>query len=127
VTLPWRDVDGEPLSVDLILTTRERKAVNRNYWNGAVWKQALEAAGIEPSRENGMHALRHHYASVLLEDGVSIKAVSDYLGHADPAFTLRTYTHLLPSSGDRAREAVEAAFAARRSGMAMESKATRLQ
>ena len=113
VTLPWRDVDGEPRSIDLILTTRERKAVNRNYWNGAVWKKALTAAGVEPSRVNGMHALRHHYASVLLEDGVSIKAVSDYLGHADPAFTLRTYTHLLPSSRDRAREAIEAAYATR--------------
>jgi hypothetical protein len=40
--------------------------------------------------------------SVLLEDGVSIKALAEYLGHADPGFTLRTYTHLMPSSEDRA-------------------------
>jgi integrase len=43
-----------------------------------------------------MHALRHFYASVLLDAGESIKAVSEYLGHSDPGFTLRTYTHLLP-------------------------------
>lgn len=36
-----------------------------------------------------MHALRHFYASVLLDGGESIKAVSEYLGHADPAMTLR--------------------------------------
>lgn len=28
--------------------------------------------------------LRHHFASVPLEDGVSIKAVAEFLGHADP-------------------------------------------
>ncbi|GGS54496.1 hypothetical protein GCM10010238_49870 [Streptomyces griseoviridis] len=46
-----------------------------------------------------MHALRHAYASVPLDAGESIKALSEYLGHSDPGFTLRTYTHLLPSSG----------------------------
>jgi len=65
------------------------------------------AAGIEPSRANGMHALRHFYASVLLDAGESIKALAEYLGHSDPAFTLRTYTHLLPSSEQRTRQAVD--------------------
>jgi integrase len=31
-----------------------------------------------------LHALRHAYASVLLEAGESIKALSEYLGHSDP-------------------------------------------
>jgi integrase len=39
-----------------------------------------------------MHALRHFYASVLLDAGESIKALSEYLGHHDPSFTLRTYS-----------------------------------
>lgn len=60
-----------------------------------------------------MHALRHYYASVLLDAGESIRALADYLGHADPGFTLRTYTHLMPSSEDRARAAIDAAFAPR--------------
>ena len=59
-----------------------------------------------------MHALRHWYASVLLDAGESIRAVSEYLGHSDPGFTLRTYTHLMPSSTERTRAAVDAAFAA---------------
>ena len=58
-----------------------------------------------------MHALRHHYASVLLDAGESIKAVSEYLGHTDAGFTLRTYTHLMPSSDERTRRAVDDAFA----------------
>jgi hypothetical protein len=58
-------------------------------------------AGVEPTRENGMHALRHFNASVLLDAGESIRALAEYLGHADPGFTLRVYTHLMPSSEDR--------------------------
>lgn len=57
-----------------------------------------------------MHALRHAYASVLLDAGENIKALSEYLGHSDPGFTLRTYTHLLPSSETRTRKAVDDAF-----------------
>ena len=48
--------------------------------------------------------------SVLLDAGESIKALSTYLGHADPGFTLRTYTHLLPTSEDRTRRAIDKAF-----------------
>ncbi|MEV0470558.1 site-specific integrase, partial [Streptomyces prunicolor] len=32
------------------------------------------------------------------------------LGHSDPGFTLRTYTHLLPSSETRTRKAIDDAF-----------------
>ncbi|WP_374220887.1 tyrosine-type recombinase/integrase [Nocardioides sp. SYSU D00038] len=46
-----------------------------------------EAAGIDPGTDTGMHALRHFYASALLEASVSIKTLSEYLGHHDPAFT----------------------------------------
>lgn len=95
----------------LIFTTRERKPINRNYYNARIWKPALVAAGAEPTRANGMHALRHYFASVLLDAGESIRALADYLGHTDPGFTLRTYTHLMPASDDRARRAVEDAFA----------------
>ena len=39
----------------------------------------------------------------MLAGGVSIKELAEYLGHKDPAFTLRVYAHMLPSSYDRAR------------------------
>jgi integrase len=57
-----------------------------------------------------MHALRHFYASVLLDAGENIKALAEYLGHSDPGFTLRTYTHLMPNSQARARGAIDQAF-----------------
>jgi integrase len=57
-----------------------------------------------------MHALRHFFASALLDAGESIKAIAEWLGHSDPAFTLRTYTHLMQSSQGRARRAIDTLF-----------------
>jgi hypothetical protein len=50
----------------------------------------------------------------LIADGERRPALADYLGHSDPGFTLRTYTHLMPSSEDRTRQAVDAAFSSSR-------------
>ncbi len=74
---------------------------------------ALGAAG-EATRENGMHAARHVYASVLLDAGESIKALSEYLGHSEPGFTLRVYTYLMPNSEARTKKAVDRALVERR-------------
>lgn len=57
-----------------------------------------------------MHALRHFYASVLLDAGENIKALSLYLGHANPGFTLRVYTHLMQSRESRTRDAVDGLY-----------------
>ncbi|WP_406206482.1 tyrosine-type recombinase/integrase [Streptomyces sp. NBC_01017] len=64
----------------------------------------------EPSRGLGFHALRHTYASVQLEAGESIVSLARWLGHADPGFTLRTYTHFMPDAGTRGRAAMDAWF-----------------
>jgi integrase len=113
VTLPWQQPDGDPVTAELLFTTEGRGALRRQTFNGAAWHPALVAAGLQPSRKTGFHQLRHHYASVLLDAGVSIRQLADHLGHADPGFTLRTYTHLVPDSEDRSRRAVDAAFARR--------------
>ncbi|KOG19680.1 tyrosine-type recombinase/integrase [Streptomyces viridochromogenes] len=110
VTLPWRAVDGPPVTATLLFQGGQGTAVNRNDFNRSAWRPALDSAGVPRGRENGMHALRHFYASVLLDAGESVKALSEYLGHYDPGFTLRTYTHLMPSSEKRTREAVNRAF-----------------
>jgi integrase len=124
VTLPWISPDGPLVTKTLIFTTGEAKPLRRNDFNRNVWKPALVGAGVLPkpepglrarsSREDGMHALRHFYASVLLDAGENIKALSAYLGHSDPGFTLRTYTHLMPSSEGRTRKAVDAVYRAPR-------------
>ena len=111
VTLPWLEPGGEPTMASLIFVNRDGGALTRAYYTHNAWKPALAAAGVERNRTNGFHALRHHYASVLLERGVSIRAVAEYLGHHDPGFTLRTYAHLMPDDEDRSRAAIDAAHA----------------
>ena len=53
------------------------------------------------------HDLRHHYASVLLSAGVSVKAVQTNLGHASATVTLNVYGHFMPDDEDRTRAAVD--------------------
>jgi integrase len=60
--------------------------------------------------DTGTHALRHHYASVLLAAGESVVAVAERLGHDDAALVLSTYGHLMPGSEDKTRRAVDAAW-----------------
>ncbi|MGV9898715.1 tyrosine-type recombinase/integrase [Streptomyces tendae] len=122
ITLPWLTPDGPKVTKRLMFTSHEGGAVRRNDFNSYAWKPALVAAGVLPepehgkraqaSREDGMHALRHFYASVLLDAGENIKALSQYLGHGDPGFTLRVYTHLMPSSESRTRKAVDGMYEA---------------
>ena len=120
VTLPWKTPDGPLVTRKLIFTSGAGKAIWRSYFDDYVWKPALASAGVIPAKrpgeryaaapDDGMHALRHFYASVLLDAGESIKALSVYLGHSDPGFTLRIYTHLMPSSEARTRTALSAVF-----------------
>jgi integrase len=99
----------------LIFTGPTGGHIWRTSLNEDHWKPALAKVGIIPkarsrehaaAREHGMHALRHFYASVLLDAGESIKAVSEYRKHSDPGLTLKVYAHLMPSNRDRARKAL---------------------
>jgi len=53
-----------------------------------------------------VHTLRHCYATHLLEEGVSLRLISQYLGHASLETTL-IYTHLTPLNEARTRAALD--------------------
>jgi len=57
-----------------------------------ILKPAAKDAGVPWA---SFHSFRHTCASMLFEEGRNVKQVAEWLGHADPAFTLRTYVHLL--------------------------------
>ena len=53
----------------------------------------VAAQGVRPLR---LHDARHTWASHAIAAGKNIRWISDQIGHADPAFTLQTYAHLMP-------------------------------
>ena len=56
--------------------------------------------------------LRHSHATLLLHEGVNVKAVSARLGHASAAMTLDRYAHALPAAETQAIAAVDAVLGA---------------
>jgi integrase len=62
--------------------------------NIANWfEQHTRAAGLPRIR---LHDVRHSYATAALKAGISAKVISERLGHASVAFTLQTYSHVIP-------------------------------
>lgn len=82
-------------------TYRDQNAVTRKF------KRMLKRAGLPNVR---FHDLRHTCATIALEEGVDIKALSSMLGHADVAFTMNTYVHATKKLKTTAADKMEAAF-----------------
>ena len=57
----------------------------------ADFKMLLEKNGLPPIR---FHELRHSCASMLLNEGFSLKDIQAYMGHADITMTADLYGHL---------------------------------
>ena len=54
------------------------------------YHRLLQTCGLPPLK---YHTLRHTFASYAIECGMDVKTLSEILGHADAAITLRTYVH----------------------------------
>lgn len=121
ISLPWEQREGHVQKHDLIFSWPNGRHLTARLHDELVRKPALAAASVIPppykdsrgrrrfktDRTTGLHAPRHYFASITLADGVNIKELSEYLGHHDPGFTRQMYTHMLPSSYRRARQAVD--------------------
>jgi integrase len=126
VSLPWGEQDGRKHeTVNVLVTDSDSALHTARKFNTATWIPAFARAGLTYQQDygDGMHALRHLFASWMLQQGVSIKELAAFLGHADEAFTLRTYVHLMPNSYDRARMAVNTMFKPRRQASAKDPSA----
>lgn len=68
------------------------------------FRLARAESGIHPQAT--VHTLRHCYATHLLEEGVSLRLISQYLGHQSLDVTV-IYTHLTATNEGQARAALE--------------------
>jgi integrase len=57
---------------------------------GRIWEPLLAKAELPHVRP---YVTRHTYASMQIADGVDVVELARWMGHSDPAFTLRCYAH----------------------------------
>lgn len=72
-----------------------------------VWQRLLRQIDVPRIR---FHDLRHTHASLLLQQGVQAKVVSERLGHSTITITLDTYTHVVPVLQREAAEKIDELF-----------------
>ena len=71
------------------------------------YRLARAASGVNSASTT--HSLRHSYATHLLEEGVSLRQISQYLGHESLDTTV-IYTHLTAISEARTQAALAALY-----------------
>lgn len=84
-----RDLDREILETDSPLFIVKGKRISPNQ----VYKIVSEALSESTARKKSPHALRHSFASGMLNGGAEIDSVREFLGHASLA-TTQIYTHI---------------------------------
>jgi integrase len=94
---------------DLVFATSTGRTIGHRNLTRRGLEKACARAGLS---DVTFHVLRHTFASVLIGQGHDPVFVSSQLGHANPAITLRVYSHLFDARrhADRARAQLQGEF-----------------
>ena len=89
---------------NFIITTSNDKSPTRASIGRSLTRMARNAGIIGKVETRGAHSLRHTFATMLFENGCSIKIVSELLGHCDTRVTENTYIHIIQKQKIKAIE-----------------------
>lgn len=105
----WREAAGARWrDSDFVFTSARRGAPLRHDVVQAALKRECARLGLPAVTP---HGLRHLHASLLLNEGLPVTAVSARLGHANPAITLKVYAHALAGQDAQAAISIGRALA----------------
>jgi integrase len=76
----------------LVFTSPHGEPIRLQNFRRRVWRPAIDVAQLPQSLR--IHDMRHTAASLLINEGVSFKAVQEHLGHSSIVVTLDRYSHL---------------------------------
>jgi integrase len=99
-----RALNEHPRAGEWVFSSRAGTSISVHNLYNRSWKPLLRDAGLPHFR---FHDLRHTCATLLLTKGVHPKIVQELLGHSSIEITLDTYSHVLPSMGDKAADAMD--------------------
>lgn len=71
------------------------------------WRRFTQRVGVRHIR---LHDLRHTSATLLINQGVHAKIISERLGHSDISITMNTYGHALQKADQEAANKLDAIF-----------------
>jgi integrase len=88
---------------DFVFATKCGTPINPSHLRNRSFARLLKKASLPKIT---FHDLRHTTASLLFSKNVHPKFAQELLGHASVAFTLDTYSHMLPGMGGQAADAM---------------------
>ena len=99
-----RQLGLEPQPSDLVFSQPDGSFISPDIVT-KVFRKAVRSLGLGHVR---LHDMRHTHATLMLQQGIHPKIVSERLGHSSVAITLDTYSHVLPSMQRDAAEQLHA-------------------
>jgi integrase len=112
-------LDQKVKDADLIFTNTYDGIPLRPETVSNAWEHTAKKAGVKIIR---FHDARHTHASLMLQQGVPLKVVSERLGHSTISVTADVYAHVIPGMQENAAKLFDDAFSTKYNELVVSKK-----